>query len=136
MSPRSLATGRGHVSLCMVALLLAAGLSACGRRGALEAPPDASAAAARSSGKGARPAAARPVTQADATSSEPNADASRPNSITTQPQSVTLDTADDEGTVDPDTAISPLPTPAAPNTRKRGRNFTIPKEPFILDPIL
>ena len=39
---------------------------------------------------------------------------------------------DDDDEVDEATVIAPVPTP----TRRRSRAYTIPKEPFILDPLL
>jgi hypothetical protein len=54
----------------------------------------------------------------------------------TQPQSVTQDTPEDE-TDEQDAPQSVIPTPnPTPGSRKRNRAFTIPKEPFILDPLL
>jgi predicted small lipoprotein YifL len=82
-------------------LLLATGLvicalTACGRRGTLEPPPD--------------PAlAAQPARQ------------------------VQGQTVDDEGEELRDQVV-PSPTPTPPRRRQRG--YTIPKEPFILDPLL
>ncbi|KLK90956.1 hypothetical protein AA309_22475 [Microvirga vignae] len=69
----------------LVAGLIVLGLSACGRRGALEPPPDGSA---------------------------PQA----------QPQ----------GAADQATLPSPVGTPRS----RPNRGYTIPKEPFILDPLL
>jgi predicted small lipoprotein YifL len=83
--------------LLLIAGLLALSLAACGRRGALEAPPDATAATQQ------RQVAAR------------------------QGEDVT----DDEGDAEPAPVASPVPTP-----RKRSKAITIPKEPFILDPLL
>jgi len=73
--------------IALIAGILALSLSACGRRGALEPPPDPSA----------------PQQQ---TSSQPSPDGALP---------------------------SPVGTPRSKNTN---RGFTIPKDPFILDPIL
>lgn len=73
--------------IALIAGLLALGLSACGRRGALEPPPDPSAPQQQTSGQ------ARP-----------------------------------EG---------PLPSPVGtPQSKNTNRGFTIPKDRFILDPIL
>ena len=109
----TLSTGRGPLLVCLAASVLALGLSGCGRRGPLEAPPDAAAPAA------ARQVAARPV----------------PASPATLPQQGTLDTPDDE-TDEQEVVQNVVPTPAAPGSRKRNRGFTVPKEPFILDPLL
>ncbi len=79
--------------LVLVAGVLAFGLTACGRRGALEPPPAA-----------AVPAGA---TQARAE-------------------------AEDET---PDTLL-PSPAPAPSTARQQRRGYTIPKDPFILDPLL
>ena len=93
----------------MVAGLIVLTLAACGRRGALEAPPDPSAtqkpaakqAAAQTAGQTAGAQAAGPG-QTD----EEEADATLP---------------------------SPVGTPRRSNSK---RGYVIPKEPFILDPIL
>ena len=117
----TLSAGRGPLFVCLAASLLALGLSGCGRRGPLEAPADAP------PPRAAPAAAARQASRAVA---------AQPPSIVTQPGSVTLDTPDDE-TDEEETASSlvapPTPTPVP---RKRGRGYTIPKEPFILDPLL
>jgi predicted small lipoprotein YifL len=76
--------------------LLALGLAACGRRGALEPPPLAGA-------------------PAGATTARAQTD------------------GDDEA---PETILpSVSPTPAA-DRRQQRRGYTVPKEPFILDPLL
>jgi predicted small lipoprotein YifL len=72
----------------LIAGLVALGLTACGRRGALEAPPDPSA----------------PQAQAQTGNEE------------------------DEGTVP-----SPVGTPRQKASKK---GYVIPKEPFVLDPLL
>jgi predicted small lipoprotein YifL len=75
----------------LIAGLVALGLTACGRRGALEAPPD-------------------------------------PSTPQAQAQTQTDDDDEAEGTVP-----SPVGTP-----RQKGakRGYVIPKEPFVLDPLL
>ncbi|WP_445505272.1 LPS translocon maturation chaperone LptM [Microvirga sp. G4-2] len=72
------------VRIALVAGALVLGLSACGRRGALEPPPDGSAPEAQ------------------------------------------------QGAADQATLPSPVGTPRS----KPNRGYTIPKEPFILDPLL
>jgi predicted small lipoprotein YifL len=110
----TLSAGRGPLFVCLAASILTLGLSGCGRRGPLEAPPAAGAPAA------ARQAAARPV----------------PASPATLPQQGTLDTPEDETDEQEQVVQNVVPTPAAPGSRKRNRGYTIPKEPFILDPLL
>ncbi len=80
----------------VVAAALVAGLSACGRRGALEPPPN-------------------PRVPAAAANATANAE-----------------TADDET---PETLL-PSATPKPQSSRESKRGYTIPKEPFILDPLL
>jgi predicted small lipoprotein YifL len=109
----TLSAGRGPLFVCLAASVLALGLAGCGRRGPLEPPPDAAAAPARQ-------VAARPV----------------PASPATLPQQGTLDTPDDETDEQEQVVQNVVPTPAAPGSRKRSRGYTIPKEPFILDPLL
>jgi predicted small lipoprotein YifL len=70
----------------LIAGLIVLGLSACGRRGALEPPPDGSAA----------------------------------------PQAQQQETADQ----------ATLPSPVGTPRSKPTRGYTIPKKPFILDPLL
>ncbi|AWM88461.1 lipoprotein [Microvirga sp. 17 mud 1-3] len=74
--------------IALITGILALSLAACGRRGALEPPPDPSA------------------PQQKQTSSQPSPDGALP---------------------------SPVGTPSSKNTN---RGYTIPKDPFILDPIL
>jgi predicted small lipoprotein YifL len=84
-----------------------AALAACGRRGPLEAPPDP--AAVRAPAAGAIPAG-RAIGPGQAVAEDDGEPA--------------------EAAVLP----SPVPTPARPGGRKRG--YVVPKDPFILDPLL
>ena len=84
----------------LVAAAIVASLAACGRRGALEPPPNPRVPAAQAQGTAAAAANAEAVAEDD-----------------------------DEG------SLLPAPTPSA-SPRERRRGFTIPKEPFILDPLL
>src|SRR5215203_2518258 len=88
----------------MVAGLIVLALAACGRRGALEAPPDPSAAQ--------KPAAKQAAAQ--------------PGGQTAGPGQTAEEEADS-------TLPSPVGTPRRGNAK---RGYVIPKEPFILDPIL
>jgi predicted small lipoprotein YifL len=81
--------------LLLTAALVALSLAGCGRRGPLEAPPEAAA------------VPAQPRAQAQAAS-------------------------DDDGE---EVAEATLPAPV-PTARRRSRTYTIPKEPFVLDPLL
>jgi predicted small lipoprotein YifL len=121
MLSHNLSAARRPALVCLAALLLAGGLAACGRRGPLEAPPNAS----------ARPAGGSTGTRATTTSGPTG-----PAKLATQPQAGTTDTPEDEVQADPADSVLPTPTPAPPGTRRRGRAFDVPKEPFILDPIL
>ena len=119
----TLSAGRGPLFVCLAALLLTLGVAGCGRRGQLEAPPDAPASPPR-----AAPASASARQAARAA-------AAQPPLIVTQPQSVTLDTPEDE-TDEEETASSLVAAPTPAPAPRRGRGYTIPKEPFILDPLL
>jgi predicted small lipoprotein YifL len=99
--PMSLSLSVARASL--VAGLLILGLAACGRRGALEAPPD--------------PAVAK-------TSSQPTA-------ASAAQQAAGPGQTDDEEAEN--TLPSPVGTPRRSNAK---RGYVIPKEPFILDPLL
>lgn len=118
----------GRASLvCSGALLIAIGFGACGRRGPLEPPVEAAAvappAAAEPADRRLRP---RSGTQTRATAS--------PTTLATRSGEIVADSPDSPEDDDPDEvtqAVSPLPTP-----RKRSRAYSVPKEPFILDPLL
>ena len=86
----------------LLAGMLVLALSACGRRGAPEAP----------------------LTSAEIAAQQQNAQARQ------QRQAAAAEDDDDE--VGNATVITPVPTP----TRRRSRGYTIPTEPFILDPLL
>ena len=116
------------------ASLIALALAACGRRGPLEAPPDASAAATqrqREEVRSQRPGglASRPAGGAVAGQTEipPVVEARRSEGTPPVPNE------DDEDELPSNIAPTPIPT-AKPGGRKRG--VVIPKEPFILDPLL
>ena len=120
---------RGYAAGAVVVASLALAGGGCGRRGALESPPNATLVApVTTPGGGAR---VRPVRTEQKTVPDPQSSA-------TPVLSSTIDAPDDETLDANDTiaGVAPIPTPAAPGSRRRGRNFTIPKEPFILDPIL
>ena len=123
MALRSCLSSRA-AARCLLAAVLVLAAAACGRRGALEAPPGASAAIAAPDRAAAKPARGART-------------ASQPVASGASLAGNTLDTPDDEAD-EPEFngGVAPIPTPATPGTRKRGRGFTIPKEPFILDPIL
>jgi predicted small lipoprotein YifL len=113
------------------ASLIALALAACGRRGPLEAPPDATAAGAQRQSQGgpAGGLASRPAGGAVAGQTEipPVAEARRSEGTPPVPDE------DDEDELPSNIAPTPIPT-AKPGGRKRG--VTIPKDPFILDPLL
>lgn len=87
---------------------------ACGRRGPLEAPPDP---ALRAAPAHAGVVATRP-------GRAPEGQANAPGQA-----GIAGGEAFDEPVV-----ASPVPSPARPTARKRG--YVVPKDPFILDPLL
>lgn len=99
---------------------LVLGLAACGRRGALEAPPEVAA---------ARPAPARAAARADTVTTRPGR---APEGQTNAPGQAQVQ--DDGEALDEAVVPSVVPTPPRAGGRKRG--YVIPKDPFILDPIL
>ncbi len=114
MSLPSSSAGR---SLVLMALLVLA-LSACGRRGRLEAPPDPIAVAAEQQRQAERDRLKGQKGKQAAASEAPSRAAQ----------------AEDD---DEEEATGPViaPTPAPRNKTPR-RGFIIPKDPFILDPLL
>jgi predicted small lipoprotein YifL len=84
----------------LIAGLLILSLSACGRRGPLEAPMSQAELAAQQQGAATRPA-----------------------------DTIVADEGEDAA----EAATVPVPVPTA---RRRSRGVTVPKEPFILDPLL
>lgn len=97
--------------LVAIAGLICLSLAACGRRGALEEPPAPAATAARPSVKKVERVA-----------------------VPSDPTVATIESDEEEDpAVDASEAIMPTPGPARP---RRSRNVTIPKQPFILDPLL
>jgi predicted small lipoprotein YifL len=93
----------------IVAGILVFALAACGRRGALEAPPDPSATE--------KPAAKQTAAQ--------TAGQTAGNQAT------------GPGQTDEEEADATLPSPVGtPRRSSSKRGYVIPKEPFILDPIL
>ncbi|HEX8166683.1 MAG TPA: lipoprotein [Beijerinckiaceae bacterium] len=117
------------------ASLVVLALAACGRRGPLEAPPDAAAAAAQRQREEVRlqrqggSAAATPTGAAVAGQTEIPAVAQARRSEGTPPEP----DEDDADELPSNIAPTPIPTPQS-GGRKRG--VTIPKEPFALDPLL
>lgn len=128
---------RGQVLFALALGALAAStLGGCGRRGPLEPPSGAAvpppavspAPAAEPAPRGGRALPAdrrlRPGAAAPASAS--------PTTLTTGQNSIVEDAPEDA--LDEDdiaTAVTPTPTP-----RRRARAFVVPKEPFILDPLL
>ena len=123
---RTLAPVRGAMSGRMLAILLAStmafGLGACGRRGQPEPP-----AAATTPDK---PDAAPPAKKRVARGSQKESAAP----ATANPQTVAKAAEDEEQEPDDSFIVSPQPTPGS-GTRKRQPYF-VPKESFILDPLL
>jgi predicted small lipoprotein YifL len=123
--------------LLIAASLLAFALTACGRRGPLEPPPNPAAVAAqkqrdeqrRERQRGARTEQAPAVEGATAVETKipPLAQTSRVEGENPPPD-------DDEDDNNGLPSIIPAPAPKPNTARKRG--YVIPKEPFILDPLL
>jgi predicted small lipoprotein YifL len=109
------------------AILVACALSGCGRRGPLE-PPEAAASSAPA------PAAAAADTRLRRSRTTTGQATPPTSTLTTRPAAVVEDTPDDEQD-ESESIQSVIPTPN-PTPRKRGRDFVVPKEPFILDPLL
>ena len=109
--------------VCLAALLVLAG---CGRRGPLEPPAGAAVEPTR-----AAPTDTRLRPAANRTPSR-SATASR---LATEPAAGVIDTPEDEENEESaeNTALAVTPTPTP---RRRIREFTVPKEPFVLDPLL
>ena len=123
---------RSSLAGCL-ALVLTLALPACGRRGALEAPPDGSAPAAPATTRSGRAVPADARLRAAPTRSQPQS----PASAATRSPGLVQDTAEDLDTDEDEPEqgsllVNPQPTPS----KRRGRAYTVPTEPFILDPLL
>jgi predicted small lipoprotein YifL len=123
------------IRLALLAGVVAASLTACGRRGPLEPPPDPAAAATqrqreelRRQRQGAVPAA-NPTGAAVAGQTEIPAVAQARRSEGTPP------TPDEDEVDELPSSIVPSPSPQ-PQGGGRKRGYTVPKDPFILDPLL
>jgi predicted small lipoprotein YifL len=114
LSEPAMITPSPAVRSILIAGAVLIALAACGRRGALEAPPDTSA------------TPPGPPSQASRT-----ARPGRPDTETVPAATA----ADDEDTEESEIAQQIVPTPV-PTNRRRSRSYTIPKEPFLLDPLL
>ena len=100
----------------LIAGLVTLALAGCGRRGALEPPPGPVVQAPPSAREARRPLGAAPTAI----------------SLQGQGASPGNDAVEEE---DQASAI-PSPLPAPPPTRTRNRGYVVPKEPFVLDPLL
>jgi predicted small lipoprotein YifL len=121
---------RGAGRALLTASLVVLALAACGRRGPLEVPPDPAAAAAqrqrdeiRRQRQGGAPAGGA---VAGLTEIPPIAQARRSEGSPPVPEEDEIDELPSS------IAPTPIPTPSA--ARRRGT--VVPKEPFILDPLL
>ena len=128
MPSRRESPGRGSLIAILACLSASLLLADCGRRGAPEPPPDPSAPAPQSRRSSEGPSRTRGGSAAAAT-----VDAPRTTAIATAPNALTENTPDDETPDDLGASISPQP---APPPRRRSRAYQVPKEPFILDPLL
>lgn len=109
------------------ALLVACVLSGCGRRGPLE-PPEAAASSAPAQASGPADSRLRRSRTTTGQSTPPS------SALTTRPAAVVEDTPEDDADEN-ETIQSVVPTPN-PTPRKRNRTYVVPKEPFVLDPLL
>lgn len=121
---------RRAMRLALLAGAVALALGACGRRGRPEPPPDPAAPAAtqkqgvsgkvQAGGRGGAVSRTEPETT--------------PTTLTNRPLAATQNTSDDDDEEDdPSAGVSPQPTPTG---RKRVRAYQVPKQPFLLDPLL
>ena len=118
MSFQSGPLGRS-ILICVALAAAGLALSGCGRRGPLEAPN------ASTTPTGAKVAAASP--------GPGRAAPPAPTTLATQQAGVVQDTVDDEDTEDTLLeSVNPSPTPKG----RRSRAYGVPKEPFVLDPLL
>lgn len=134
MPSRRPAPSRSLLALPLLALLVAGGLAGCGRRGPLQPPsPDPSVPPAAAVEAPAPTPAGRAAPR-DRRLRQGAAAPAAPTTLATQPGAVVADAPDDEDD-ETDTArsVSPSPTPTA---RKRTRAYSVPNEPFLLDPLL
>lgn len=116
---------RGPFLVVLIACLMTLAVGACGRRGQPEEPVNPAAPAAASKRTATAPGTRGPETRS----------ASGGGVLATSPGSATQLTPDDETDEDdPNQGVSPQPTPTP--ARRRGRAYQVPKEPFILDPLL
>lgn len=106
--------GRGLIMFGLLACLTL-GVSACGRRGQPEAPPDPSVPAQQQQSK--KTADTKPETSG------------RPTLTGTS----TAEASDED---EPDDSVTPNVSPQPTPPHRRTRVYTVPKEPFILDPLL
>jgi predicted small lipoprotein YifL len=118
----------------LIAGLLVLGLAACGRRGALEPPPDPVAIAAERQKAAQRQALRASQNRGSVPSGQSAPALEGQANVPGQAQVADGGDADDPEAEGPAAAS---PTAALGATRKRVRQpFVIPKEPFILDPLL
>ena len=127
MTTRPARRGRAQLVGSAVALLVAASVAGCGRRGALEPPVDPSIAARPPASGVAADARVRPGARRQTSGAAPS------TALATRGADVVADAPDDPDDDEDDTArtVSPIPTP-----KKRVRAYAVPKEPFLLDPLL
>ena len=125
MTPTTLSLARGL--LLSSAVLVALGLSGCGRRGPLE-PPEAAASSAPA------PVAAPADSRLKRSRTTARQAAPPTSTLATRPAALVEDAPDGDED-ESETIQSVIPTPN-PTPRKRDRAFVVPNEPFILDPLL
>lgn len=125
----------GALRLALLAGVVALAMGACGRRGAPEPPPDPNARPAPSrqgtgsQGTGTPSARSRSAAVSPQGESEPSSTA-----LANRSQALVQNTPEDEvePAEDENFGASPQPVP----TSRRRKNYVVPKEPFILDPLL
>jgi predicted small lipoprotein YifL len=126
MIPSVSASGR---ALVMASLLVLA-VTACGRRGPLEPPPDPAAAAVQRQREEIRRQRQGAIPTGGAVAGQTEI----PPIATARRSEATPPTPDEDEADELPSSIAPTPIPTPSSSRKRG--ITIPKDPFILDPLL
>lgn len=120
--------------LVLIAGIVLLGLTACGRRGALEAPPDPAAIAREREKAEQRRAARASLTPSVGPGGQQITALEGQTNVPGQAQVTDGGDADDPAAEGPAAATTGIMDPS--RKRSRRQPFVIPKEPFILDPLL
>lgn len=120
--------------LVLVAGIVLIELTACGRRGALEAPPDPAAIAREQEKAAKRKAARSSLAPSVGTGGQQISALEGETNVPGRAQVADGGDADDPAAEGPAAATTGILDPS--RKRSRRQPFVIPKEPFILDPLL